>query len=153
MQSIEVETCSFRLSRAHLLLWAGGAHLLLLALMVLAINLAGLVVNPIWLIVMCIVPYAYWVAYCLKFRLTVSADGLGWVNFEGVDCFLFWSDIEKAERKNQIGLPMLVLQSKTQRGHFLVPVCVNNRDILRESILALAGETHPVAIAVGGSGQ
>src|ERR1700678_1727957 len=127
MQSVEVETSSFRLSRAHLLLWAGGAHMLLLAAMLLAINLAGLLVNPIWLIVMCIVPYAYWVAYCLKFRLTVSDSGIAWVNFDGVQCFLSWSDIEKAERNNQFGLPMLVLRSKTQRGQFCVPLCVNNR--------------------------
>jgi hypothetical protein len=151
MQDNQVATRSFRLVLSHLWLGAGLAHLGLLAVMLLAINLAGKVVgDSIWLVVMCIVPFGYWIAYGLKFRLTVSENGLAWINSGGAACFLPWSDIEKAERNRELGglLRVLMVWSKTEGGPYFIPFDVNNRDVLRETLEEFAGETHPVTAAI-----
>jgi hypothetical protein len=151
MQDNQVATRSFRLVLSHLWLTAGLAHLALLAAIVLAINLAGKVVDDsIWLPVMCIVAFAYWIAYGLRFRLTVSESGLGWINSSGAACFLSWSDIEKAERNKELGglLPVLMVWSKKESGPFFIPFDVTNRDLLCETLQELAGEMHPVTVAI-----
>ena len=149
MQDTQVTPRSFRLVLSHLWLGAGLAHLGLLALLLLANNLAGLTIDSLWLIVMCIVPFGYWIAYGLGFRLAVSEQGLGWINSSGVACFLPWPDIEKAQRKKELGgfLPVLLVWSKTEGGPFFIPLDLTNRDLLRETFQEFAGETHPVTVA------
>ncbi len=148
MQDTQVATRSFRLACARLWLVAGLAHLFLLAVVVLAVNLTGLLVEPIWLIVMCIIPFGYWVVYGLMYRLTVSASGLGWINSAGVNCSLSWSEIERAERIKLLGFEMLKVWSRTQGGPWDMPLFLIDRDILCEAVQESAGETHPVRIAV-----
>jgi hypothetical protein len=148
MQSTDVETRSFRLRCAHMWLWAGIAHLGLTALCLLAVHLAALAVDPLWVVVMCIMPCFYWVVYGLKYRLRVSASGLGWVNLSGADCFLPWQDIEKADQIKEIGFPVLRVWSKREGGPFLIPLFVTERDLLPDAVKETAGSAHPVTVAV-----
>jgi hypothetical protein len=99
---------------------------------------------------MCIVAFGYWIAYGLRFRLTVSESGLGWINSSGAACFLPWPDIERAERNKELGglLPVLLVWSKKEGGPFFVPFDVTNRDLLHETLQELAGEMHPVTVAI-----
>jgi hypothetical protein len=148
MEHAEVTPRSFRLALAWLWLGAGFAHVLLAALCVLAINLAGLAVDWLGLVVVTLAPSVYWVVYGLSFRLKVSACGLGWVNLSGVKCFLPWADIEQAERRRQLGLPTLAIWSATQGGPFHVPLFVSDPGELRDAVLEAAAEAHPVTVAI-----
>lgn len=144
----DITARSFHLTLARLWLGAGFAHVALAALCVLAIQLAGLAVDQVGLATVTIVPFVYWVFYGLAFRLKVSACGLGWVNLSGVECFLPWADIERAERRRQLGLPMLAVWSATQGGPFHVPLFVSDATGLQDAVLQAAGEAHPVTVAI-----
>ncbi len=153
MRDNQIAARSFRLVLSRLWLWAGLAHLALLAAMLLAIDLAGKVISDsFWLPVMCVVAFGYWIAYGLRYRLTVSETGLGWINSSGGACFLPWSDIVRAERNQELGglLQVLNVWSKQEGGPFFVPIGVTNCDVLNETLQDVAGEAHPVTVAMAG---
>lgn len=148
MQDTQTATRQFRVSLTYLWAWAASAHLLFVLACVTGVYLLGRDVDRVALICFGILPLAYWVVYGLKFRLMVSPCGLGWVNRSGVPCDLSWPDIERAERRNQFGLPVLALWSATQGGPFTFPICLADWDGAQESIRMAAGATHPVVLAL-----
>jgi len=148
MQSIDVETRCFGLRCTHLWLFAGIGHIGLTALCLTAIELSGRVAEPVFIILMCLMPWFYWVVYGLKYRLSLSASVLGWMNMSGAQCFLSWLDIEKAEAVREWGFPLLKVWSKTQGGPWWIPLHVKNRDLLPDALRETAGEANPVTIAI-----
>jgi hypothetical protein len=148
MQNTQALTHRFRIALPYLWAWAASAHLLVLAVCITGVYVVGRAVDHTALICMGILPLAYWVVYGLKFRLTVSPCGLGWVNRSGVPCFLPWADIERAERQNQLGLPVLAIWSVTHGGPFTFPLCLTHHDEVREAVRLAAGEAHPLTLAL-----
>jgi hypothetical protein len=150
MPDTHADARKFRMALGRLWLWAAVAHLLLLALIVLAISLAGLETDYTLLAVLGIIPFAYWVVYGLRFRLAVSSGGLGWMNLGGAQCYLPWAEIARAERRNQLGLPILTVWSVSEGESFHIPLLLTDRDGLRAAVREAAGETHPVTVAISG---
>jgi hypothetical protein len=148
MQDTQGLTHRFRFALAYLWAWAGSAHLLLLAVLITGVYAFGRDVDRSALICLAILPLAYWVVYGLKFRLTVSPSGLGWVNRTGVSCFLPWAEIKRAERQNQLGLPFLAIWSETCSSPYSFPICVAHRDKMLQAVRLAADDAHPVALAL-----
>jgi hypothetical protein len=147
MQDTQALTHRFHFA-LYLWAWAASAHLLLVALCIAGVYASGRDVDRSALICLGILPMAYWVVYGLKFRLTVSPCGLGWVNRTGVSCFLSWEEIKRAERQNQLGLPFLAIWSATGCDPYTFPLCVTHRDKLLQAVRLAAGDAHPVVLAL-----
>src|SRR5580700_752236 len=107
MQQVKVQSRSFRLSLPYLLSWAAAAHLSFIVCLVLFAAAFGHSLDSVGLACLGVIPFFYWVALGLFFRLTVSAECLSWLNLNGRQCSVAWSDVERAERANPLGLANL----------------------------------------------
>lgn len=154
MQANQIAARSFRLVLWRLWLIAAIGHLALLGAMYLAIHLAGKEADGLALALIGIMPAMYWVVYGLRFRLTVSQEGLAWYTMRGTACSLCWSQIQRAERNKEFG--GLVTALKVWWIHedtpWVVPLDVADRAWLCETVREFAGETHPVTVAITGRG-
>jgi hypothetical protein len=150
MQGTEVATRSFRLSLAYLWSWAAAAHLLLIGCLVGFAAVFGHSLDPVGLAVLGIMPFFYWVALGLMFRLTISPAGLSWLNLNGRRCCLPWADIERAEQKSEFGFRVLGIWAKSEDVPYYITFCLSDHDGFRRAVQEAAGEGHPVSAAVAG---
>ena len=138
---------TFRISLIRL--WLGAAILqgAFTVLVMACVVLAGRQVDWLYLALFAFFPALVWIVYGLKFRVTVSPEGLGWTNIEGVDEFAKWGEIEGARRCGFPLLPALEIQfPRGFRSGFLF--VLSDLPGFAEALREYAGAEHPLTRAV-----
>ena len=141
---------TFRISLIRLWLAAAIFHGAFTVLVMGCIALAGRQLDWLYLALFAVVPAMYWIVYGLKFRVTVSPEGLGWTTIEGDYSFGKWDEIEGASPGGVPLLPMLEIRfARGRRSGFLLILSdlAGFGDALRE----YAGAEHPLTLAVTGN--
>jgi hypothetical protein len=148
MQQVDVQSRSFRLSLPYLLSWAAAAHLSFVLILVLFAAVFGHSLDPVGLACLGVIPFFYWVALGAFFRLSVSAECLSWMNMNGRHCSVAWSDVERAEMANPLGLATLVVWKRGREEAYYITFCLANGEKFREAVREIVGDEHPVALAI-----
>jgi len=140
---------NFRISLIRLWLGAAIFQAALTVLVLGCVVLAGRQVNWLYLGLFAVIPALVWIVYGLKFRVTVSPEGLGWTNIEGADEFAKWDEIEGARRGGIPLLPVLELEfARGRRSGFLL--ILSDLPGFGDALHEYAGAEHSLTRAVTG---
>jgi len=138
----------FRLSAVRFWLWAALLYLAFLLVVWLLLRWIGQVLDPM-AVATCGLGLAIVAAvFGLRYRAVVSAEGLGFTNFDGGWVFLRWSDIEWAERGRSLGLPLLEMRVAGVEGCEGLLLLLGDMSGFREAVAAAAGPSHPITWAL-----
>ena len=138
----------FRLSAVRFWLWAGLLYLAFLLVVWLLLRWTGQVLDPA-AAATCGLGLAIVAAvFGLRYRAVVSAEGLGFTNFDGAWVFLRWSEIEWAEQDRGLGLPMLEMRVTGTGAREGLLLLLGDMTGFREAVAAAAGPSHPITWAL-----
>jgi hypothetical protein len=141
-------TRSFRLSAVRFWLWAALLYLAFLAVVGLLLRWTGQVFDPIAVATMTLGLTIILVVLGLRYRAVVSAEGLGFTDFEGAWRFVRWDQIEWADRVRALGLPTLEMRITGLEGREGLLLLLGDLDGFRAAVAKAAGPSHPVTWAL-----